>query len=131
MTAVPVRLRSRYSRNPLIAAWRRRSRATAAGAGVLDAPRRVCLAPKDVDDLHPHRLAAFRTHELDQDIDRLGDLLLLSRMRVGEVVAMVLEVFAKAGIDLIEEAHCAALCSTDYSASLAKNPPWIADASPG
>jgi hypothetical protein len=23
-------------------------------------------------ELHPHRLAAFRTHELDQDIDRLG-----------------------------------------------------------
>jgi hypothetical protein len=49
--------------------------------------------------MRPHRLAAFRTDELDQDIDRLGDLLLLCSVWVGEIVAIVLEVFGDAGVD--------------------------------
>src|SRR5215216_2411284 len=99
-------------------------------AGVLDIPCRVCLTPKDVDNLHPHRLAAFRTHEVDQDIDGLCDLLLLRRMRVGEVVAVVLKVFADAGIDFIEEAHGAALCSTRLQREPSKKSAGVAGGGP-
>jgi len=75
------------------------------------ARRRICLAPKNIEDQRPHRRAAFRMDKLDQDVDRLGHLLLLGSVRVSEVVAMVLEVFGDAGVDLVEEAHGTALCS--------------------
>jgi hypothetical protein len=43
--------------------------------------------------------------ELDQDLDWLGNLLLLRRMRVSRIVTIILQIFSDAGVDLVEEAH--------------------------
>ncbi len=98
------------------------------GAGILDRCPRIYLAPEDVQDLRAHGLAPLRPHKVDQEIDCLGDLLLLCGMGVGKVVPMLLKVFAEAGVDLIEKAHRQTLCSKGDCATLARNYSAVADA---